>query len=124
MNTGNIEDLILDSPEISELPDSIDYAFVRSKIDDIAEHLAKEIGGGAILRNALKEMNAILSKQPTIVHEMLPEDIGILSKALMEQTNKVIIDQTAKKKAKQTKKDGSVTLARAKELANIHVDDF
>jgi len=123
-DSDNIEDLVLE--ESSTIPDdaSLEFLtdFTRTKLREIEEHLAANLGGGQLLRTALLETREVLSKHPEIVAEMLPEEIGIISRGLMVQTDKAIIDATTKKKKPGKKKKLSTT--EIKDIMDATPDDF
>lgn len=107
----SIENLILFDSSAEGSPEYDPETF-KQGIASLKEKLDAEIPNEDI-RKALISLKDSLHKHPQIVHELLPEDIGQMTRAIKLLSNVVLV----KDQAKQTKKK-SKTISRA-ELARM-----
>lgn len=74
------------------------------------------------IRKVLIELKESLRNYPQIVHELLPEDIGVLVGGIKRTTNVVLVKETAKSNKK--KASGNISRSKLAELINKPPEDF
>ena len=91
----------------------------KSKLESLRSLLAEDDLSLDILKMSLRRLKQHITDEPTIVAELLPEDIGLLSQALF-RTEKIRIIEEAKPKEKKTgkgkKASGPMPIFSAEEL--------
>ena len=108
-NSGNSADGSLEAG-------TVDF---KSKLESLRSLLAEDDLSLDILKMSLRRLKQHITDEPTIVAELLPEDIGLLSQALF-RTEKIRIIEEAKPKEKKTgkgkKASGPMPIFSAEEL--------
>jgi hypothetical protein len=113
--TGRTTKLTIEAPKIEEAG-TVDF---KSKLESLRSLLAEDDLSLDILKMSLRRLKQHITDEPTIVAEMLPEDIGLLSQALF-RTEKIRIIEEAKPKEKKggkgKKASGPMPIFSAEEL--------
>lgn len=115
-----IENLILFTEKTKE-PESYDPANFRTGLTELTNALDSEAGAFSI-KDILLRLKAALHQYPTIVHELLEEEIGLMTRGIKSISDVALIKNEAKSNKK--KATGQISRSKLAELINKPPEDF
>ncbi len=109
-----IENLVLFQDKTKE-PESFDPANFQAGLQELTTALDTEAGAYSI-KDILLRLKAALHEYPSIVHELLETDIGLMTRGIKTISDVALIKETTK----QTKKKATGQISRSKLVELIH----
>lgn len=101
-----------------EMEAGVDF---KSKLESLRSMLAEDGLSLTILKMSLRDLKEQIRADPTISVEMLPEEIGLLSEALLRTEQIRIVAET---QAKQRKADKKLGKAGVKKLSQEEIQEL